>query len=636
MPHLRSAVLALVLVAAAASAHAFRDAGDEATSVEPVLAYRLSVPHPGQRELLVELTIARAGEPVDLRMSQTSPGRYALHEFAKNVFDMRATDAGGKPLPIDHVSPSRWLVAAHDGAVHIRYRVFGDRVDGTYLGVGPLHAHVNPPAALAWPAGVDGPIRVTVDVPPGSGWSVATQLQPGAAPDTWLAPNLQFLMDSPLEIGRHAVRSFEADLPAGASSSARPQMTAVLHHLGDADALDSIVEGLHRIVREEAAIFGEYPPFEGGRYTFLFDFLPWAAGDGMEHRNSAVITGSADGAMLVQHALETAAHEFFHSWNVERIRPRALEPFDFEAPSASSELWLAEGFTSYYEDVVLARTGLVTFEQAIRGLQVAVDAVVNAPALTFRSAAEMSRMASLVDGSNPVDRTNWPSTYLSYYTHGQALGLGFDLAIRERTGNRVSLDDFMRAMWRVHGRPGGSRPGYVDVPYGLDDVRARLAEVTGDRAFADGLVSRFVEGHDRMDYARLLATAGLVLRKRHPGQPSLGATTLQPTGDALRLASQPPIGSPLYLAGLGEDDQIASVNGKTVVGFDTLEKAIARLSPGATVTVRFARRGEPREQSTTVTLVEDPALDLVPIEKTGGTLTESAQRIRRVWLGWKP
>jgi predicted metalloprotease with PDZ domain len=635
MPQLRSVVAALVLVAGAAAAHALGAAPGEAPPAEPVLAYRLSVPNPGQRELQVELTIARASGPVDLRMSRTSPGRYALHEFAKNVFDMRATDASGTPLAVDHVSPSRWLVAAHEGAVRIRYRVFGDRVDGTYLGVGPTHAHVNPPAALAWPAGVDGPIALTVDVPPGSGWTVATQLPPGTAPGTWIAPNLQFLLDSPLEIGRHAVRMFEPALPPNASSSVRPQITAVLHHLGDADALDPIVEGLERIVREEAAIFGEYPPFEDGRYTFLFDFLPWAAGDGMEHRNSTVITGSADGAMLQQHALETAAHEFFHAWNVERIRPRALEPFDFEGPSASSELWLAEGVTSYYEDVVLARTGFVTFEQAIRGLQVAVDAVMNAPAITFRSAAEMSRMASLVDGANPVDRTNWPSTYLSYYTHGQALGLGFDLAIRERTGNRVSLDDFMRAMWRVHGRPGGSRPGYVDRPYGLDDVRARLAEVTGDRAFADGLVSRFVEGRERMDYAHLLSTAGLVLRKRHPGQPSFGATTLQPTGDALRLASQPPIGSPLYLAGLGEDDQITSVNGRTVVGFDTLDKAIARLTPGAAVTVRFARRGEPREQTTSVTLVEDPALEIVPVEKAGGTLTSAARRVRETWLSWK-
>jgi predicted metalloprotease with PDZ domain len=604
----------------------------DTTAGGPVLSYRLAIPEPGHRELQVELRVSDLDGPLDLRMSRTSPGRYALHEFAKNVFDIMATDDEGRALTVDHVEPSRWLIRGHSGTVRVHYRVFGDRVDGTYLGVGPLHAHVNPPATFAWPAGLDRPITIAIDVPPGSGWTVATQLPPGDAPNTWRAPTLAFLMDSPLEISRHFVRRFHATLPEGSAGPA-PEIDVVLHHLGGPEPMDALVAGLQRVVREEAEIFGEYPPFEGGRYTFLFDFLPWATADGMEHRNSTVVTGTADGAMLQHQALETGAHEFFHAWNVERIRPRSLEPFDLQHASVSGELWLAEGVTSYYEDVVLARAGLITFDQAIRGFQVAIDALMNSQAPTFRSAAEMSRMASLFDGANPVDRTNWSSTYLSYYTHGQALGIGFDLAIREKTGNRKSLDDFMRVMWQVHGRPGGARPGDVDRPYTLDDVRSRLGEVTGDRAFADGTVLRFVEGHERMDYAGLLATAGLVLRRRHPGQPSLGQTALQPTGDALRLASQPPVGSPLYLAGLGEDDEVTGINGKAVVGFDTLDRAFAHLAPGAVVSLRFSRRGEQREQTARVTLVEDAALEIVPIERTGRPLTDAARRLRAAWLG---
>ncbi len=607
-------------------------APQDPTPSGPVLNYRLSIPEPGHRELQVELRVSDLQGPLDLRMSRTSPGRYALHEFAKNVFDLTATDDEGRRLAVDHVEPNRWLVTGHAGVVRVRYRVFGDRLDGTYLAIGPLHAHVNPPAAFAWPAGLDRPIRVAVDVPPDSGWTVATQLPPGDAPNTWTAPTLAFLMDSPLEVSRHVVRTFEAQLPDG-SSGPRPQIDVVLHHLGGTEPMEGLVAGLERLVREEAAVFGEYPPFEGGRYTFLFDFLPWAVGDGMEHRNSTVITGTAEGAMLPQQALEAAAHEFFHAWNVERIRPRALEPFDLEHPSASGELWLAEGFTSYYEDLVLARAGLITFDQAIRAFQVSVEAVTNSPAPGLRSAVEMSRMAALFDGANPVDRTNWSSTYLSYYTQGQALGLGFDLAIREKTGNRQSLDDFMRAMWQAHGRPGGSRPGDVDRPYTLADVGARLADVTGDRGFAGDLMSRFVEGHERMDYRHLLATVGLVLRRRHPGQPSLGLTTLQPTGDALRLASQPPIGSPLYLAGLGEGDEVTGINGKAIVGFETLDRAVAHLAPGTVVSLRFSRRGEQREQTVRVTLVEDPALEIVPVERTGGELTDAERRLRDSWLG---
>ena len=176
-------------------------------------------------------------------------------------------------------------------------------------------------------------------------------------------------------------------------------------------------------------------------------------------------------------------------------------------------------------------------------------------------------------------------------------------------------------------------PGEVDAPYTLADVRARLGEVTGDPAFGDALVTRYVEGRERMDYARLLLAAGLVLRPRHPGQPSLGATTLQPTGDGLRLASQPPLDSPLYLAGLGEGDEITSVNGRAVTGFDALDRAIARLGPGARVSLRFARRGERLEQSATVALIEDPTLELVAVEKIGSPLGEAQRAFRDRWIG---
>jgi predicted metalloprotease with PDZ domain len=623
-----------LLLAAFVAALGVRAAGvaRPGTPDPPPIAYHLSVPNPVHRELEVEMVVAALDGPLDARMSRTSPGRYAVHEFARNVFDVRAADGAGRPLRVDHLEPNRWVVGGHDGTVRLRYRVFGDRLDGTYLSVGPAHAHVNPPAALLWPADLDRAATVRLDVPPGSGWRVATQLPRGHVEGTWIADTLAFLMDSPIEASRHAARTFDADLPTPDSGGPPPSITVVLHHPGRDDEIEPIVEGLRRIVRTEAAVFGEYPKFEDGRYTFLLDFLPWALGDGMEHRNSTVITGSSAGELLRRQALETAAHEFFHAWNVERIRPRTLEPFDFERPAVSSELWLAEGFTSYYQDLTLARARLVPFEQTLRSLQASVDALAASPALAYRSAAEMSRMASLVDGANPAQPTNLPGTFLSYYTHGHALAIGFDLAIRERTGSRRSLDDFMRAMWHAHGRPGGVRQGFVDAPYTMDDVRARLAEVTGDRAFGDALVSRFVEGRERMDYARLLATAGLVLRPLRPGRPSLGAVPLQPTGDGLRLGSTPPHGSPLHLAGLGQDDEIVSIDGKVIDSPAAVDRALARLAPGVTIPVRFARRGEP-EQTTRVTLVEDPALEIVPIERTGRALGDAARRVRDAWLG---
>ena len=633
MPSRRRSLSTLLLVAVAVAAAAAAGPAGEPRDI-PVIAYRLSVPEPAHRELQVQLVVTDLHGPLDLRMSRTSPGRYALHEFAKNVFDVQATDGAGRSLDVQHVEASRWLVPGHDGTVTVRYRVFGDRVDGTYLAIGPAHAHINPPAALAWPAGLDRPITIAIDVPAQSGWTVATQLLPGSAPNTWEAPTFQYLMDSPIEMSRFVMRTFEADLPEG-TPGPRPTIAVVLHHLGGDEEIAPIVEGLRRVVRSAASVFGEYPPFEGGRYTFLLDYLPWATGDGMEHRNSTVITGSAEGATIARQALETAAHEFFHAWNVERIRPRALEPFDFERPAASGELWLAEGVTQLLpgRDAGARRAWRASTRRSAASGR-SIEAVAKTPALAFRSAAEMSRMASLVDGANPR-RSHQLAEHATSRTTRTAHALG------ARPRPRDPRADRQRALARrLHaGDVARARPArWCAAGLGRRAVHARRRPGPARRghrrsAFGDALVTRYVEGRERMDYAHLLLAAGLILRQRHPGRPSFGQTTLQPTGDGLRLASQPPLGSPLYLAGLGEGDEITAVNGRSVTGFDTLERAIARLGPGATVSLRFARRGEREERSATAGLVEDASLELVAVEKTGGTLSDAQRVFRDRWIG---
>ena len=320
----------------------------------PELRYSLSFPEAQQRVMQVEMAVSAIAGPVELVMSRTSPGRYGMHEFAKNVFDVRASDSMGHALSVERPAPHRWRVAPRDGTVRVSYRVYGDRLDGTYLAIDSSHAHINVPAALMWVRGLEARPATIVIVPPaGSGWRVATQLFPTADPLTFTAPNLAYLADSPIEASRHVLRTFRA--PAVGGAVAGPTMSLALHADGAADA-DACVDGLRRIVSEEAAVFGEYPPFDAGGYTFLADYWPWASGDGMEHRNSTVLTGSAPLSGSPRYLLETAAHEFFHAWNVERIRPRSLEPFDLESVNMSGELWLAEGVTTYYEKLVMERS----------------------------------------------------------------------------------------------------------------------------------------------------------------------------------------------------------------------------------------------------------------------------------------
>jgi predicted metalloprotease with PDZ domain len=596
------------------------------------IKYRFSFPEPEHHWMLVEaaFTGLPAG-PVELHISRSSPGRYALHEFAKNVYDMTVVDGAGHALTASPVDPSAWSVSGHDGTVRVTYRVFGDRVDGTYFAVDRTHAHINMPAVILWARGFDlDPTEVTFVRPAGLAWDVASQLMPTGDPLVFTAPNFQYLMDSPSEFGTITWRTIRAaDLPGATPGDARVFRLAIHHTGSDADA-DALTDGVRKVLVAERKVFGDFPAYEPGTYTFLLDYLPWANGDGMEHRNSTVITSRSAIAGNLSGKLETIAHEFFHCWNVERIRPATLEPFAFDRANMSGELWLAEGVTSYYNTLALARAGVTPAAEFARSAGRFAEAVMTSPSTKFRSAEDMSRLAPFVDAASPVDRTNWGNTFLSYYTFGGALGLGFDLAIREHTNGRASLDDFMRAMWKTHGLPGGSRPGYVDHPYTVADVRARLSEVT-DRAFADDLITRYVEGHDAMDYTQLFGLAGFVMRRAHPGAASLGALAFDRGASSLRVVAPTRIGSAAYAAGLDMDDEITKIGDETVSKADDLDAVLKRHKPGDRIAIAFVRRGRP--ETTDATLQEDGTLEVLPVESTGGAPTEAQKAFRAAWIG---
>jgi predicted metalloprotease with PDZ domain len=333
-----------------------------------------------------------------------------LHEFAKNVFDVRAYDASGKELTLVRPNPHQWSLSQHGDQVRVVYKVFGNHVDGTYLGIDASHAHMNMPATLMWARGLDArAVRITFAPAAGSKWKPATQLFPTSEPWSFTAPNLQYLMDSPTELSDYTLRSFTVKNPDGKEYTIR---TAV-HHDGDPSVIDGYAAGAEKIVNEAAAVFGEFPAFDTGTYTFLGDYVPWGGGDGMEHRNSTVVASATSfkNPQAALAALGTLSHEFFHCWNVERIRPKSLEPFNFEDANISGELWLAEGFTQYYGPLIMVRAGVAIPDPA--GLVRNAVAVVNSPARRFRSAVEMSQMAPFSDAAVAIDETNLPTTFIS-------------------------------------------------------------------------------------------------------------------------------------------------------------------------------------------------------------------------------
>jgi predicted metalloprotease with PDZ domain len=370
----------------------------------------------------------------------------------------------------------------------------------------------------------------------------------------------------------------------------------------------------------------------------------------MEHRNSTVVASATSFKNLaaVRAALGTVAHEFFHCWNVERIRPKTLEPFNFEDANVSGELWLAEGFTQYYGMLLMARAGLSPSDQGV-GLTGSALEILNAPGRQFHSAVEMSQMAPFTDAAAAIDETNFSNTFISYYTYGAAIATALDLSLRGRSDGRITLDDYMRAMWLAYGKPDGPSPAIIAKPYTLQDARDRLAAVSGDRGFANDFFDKYIEGRQAPDYATLFARAGLVLRRRNPHGPwagvldenppviarrarrSVSAVATDPsTGAGVGITELVPWGSPAFAAGLEEADIITAVDGRPVDSGEQWQSAIRAHKPGDRIAVAYTRDGA--KATTTLILGEDPALEVVPTESAGGRLTREQQGFRDGWL----
>lgn len=582
----------------------------------------IAFPNALHREAEVSLTFREVpAGPLEVRMARSSPGRYAAHDFAKNVYAVRATDADGRPLPVERVRPNVWRVSDHRGTVRFAYTLYADRADGTYAGVDASRAHLNIPATFAYaPALADRPIYATFN-PPDSLWRIATQLEPTADPHTFRAPHLQYFMDSPTHLGRLDVREWQVGPP-----NARQTVRLALNHRGTSDEATQFTDLTKRVVNEMAAVFGEFPRFDFGTYTFIACYRPNCAGDGMEHRNSTSLTSSASLAQASQGLLGTVSHEFFHAWNVERIRPAALEPFDFSDANMSGELWFAEGFTNYYGPLVIHRAGITTAAQYARQISGAVNTLTNHPGRNYFGPIGMSQQAPFVDAATSIDPNNRANTFISYYTYGEGLGLALDLSLRTR-GH--TLDEVMQLMWR---RFGPQTEAYAPRRgYAVADIEAAVAEVSGDRVFTREFFARFIYGSELPDYSTLLGHAGFVLRRPAMSQAWIGDTRLSAFEGEVIVAGPTTLGSPMYEVGLAAGDRILTLDSTAVATTEDVARALAAARAGAKMSITWmARDGE---RSGVMTLRGNPRVEIVPFEDAGRTPTAEQLAFRRAWLG---
>ena len=582
------------------------------TPVQPAVSYQLSFSNAAHHEAAIQARFEGVSSAhLLLSMSSASPGRYAPHAFAKNIYDLKATDSTGKVLPLQRISSSQWSVGQHNGTVIINYRLYGDWGDGTYNQIDRTHAHLNMPATLLFAQDyAKQPASLRFDVPDAR-WTIATQLQL-QADGSYAAPDLQYLMDSPVELSAHSLRSWKV---ADKHSEATIQL--VLHHQGTEQQLDTFTEKAKAVVAEQQKIFGEYPKFDYGQYLFIADYLPYVDGDGMEHRNSTILTDERSLSEANYAQIETLSHEFFHAWNVERLRPADLEPFDFQRANMSRNLWFAEGVTNYYGKLVLSRTGHFDLATYLDKAVTALNKVQQSPGRQFFSATGMSELAPFVDAAVSVDPTNYANSYISYYTYGEVLGLALDLTLRTEFDG-LSLDLLMRKLWQDFGKVGR--------PYTEQDLQQALAELTANPDFAKNFFSRYIYGQQLPDFEALFAAMGLKLAAAKPTQAFLTAATLLEQDKQLKVDSNTLIGTPLYQAGVDKGDLLLKLGRYKLSSKAQWDKALASYKVGDTTELSFSSRG--KTYSTQVTFTADQSWALTENKEA------SAEQLtkRALWL----
>jgi predicted metalloprotease with PDZ domain len=574
--------------------------------------YTVEAPNAAHHEAEITVTVQGAKtDSVEFVMSKASPGRYATHEFAKNVYNVRAVDAKNNPLTVVKSASNAYKVK-NAATIKLTYTLFANRADGTYAGIARNGYQLNIPASFIWVRGLDQtPVSVEFKNLP-EGWSVASQLFPTAKKEVFTAPNFQYFMDSPIKVGKLHWRNWTVKNPNGKTYT----IELALEADAPAVAIDSFTNNLKKVVDESIAIFGEVPEFDNGKFTFIASLNPYIQGDGMEHRNSTIVNSRRqfDGSNSF---MGTFAHEFFHAWNVERIRPKSLEPFQYDQVNMSEALWLAEGFTQYYTSVIMTRAGLMTPEVFLRSMNGLINSKESAPGGKY-SAVENSQRAVFVDAGVAVDETNYQNMFSSYYSHGGALGLALDLQLRSQFNK--TLDDFMTALWVKHGK--------TEIPYTLPDVEKVLESIT-NKSFAQKFFNDYVYNSRPINYSTLLNQAGYELALMSENSNWIGGGMFRPgkTGLVVEMATRK--FTPLYDAGLDVGDEIISVNGVTVKKKEDLDQVINSLKIGESVNIEFISYGDTIQSK--LKIEANPAQVIRPMTNK----TSAQEAFVQKWIGAK-
>ena len=567
------------------------------TASRPQIHFLVQVPEPAHHRIRITLTAGVQGEPLTLALPAWIPGSYMIRDFARNIVKMTAR-VDGRAVPVERLDKQTWRVAGVSGFLAVDYSIYAHDLSVRGAHVDDSHAYFNGTSVFLRLRGMEAfPHGVRIEQPGSPAaeqWRVATTLPPVAVDargfGEYRADSYAALIDYPVEIAEGAETRFNVD-------GVEHRMFFTGRHRAD---LGRVGADVARICEVHGKLFGMPLPIE--QYLFLVTVVGDGYG-GLEHCDSTSLIcsrgdlprpGNGEVNDGYRRFLGLCSHEYFHLWNVKRIRPERLASSDLSSEAYSELLWAFEGITSYYDDLALVRAGVITRDAYLEMLGRNVTRLMRGSGRHLQSVAESSFYAWTKFYKQDE---NAPNAVVSYYVKGGLVALGLDVRLREVSGDQTCLDDLMRALWERYGMTG------IDVPE--DGIESLAAELAG-RDLGD-FFGAYVHGTGELPLADWLAALGVGMRLRPardpgdagglgsggdetpPPRPVLGAAWIADNG-AARL-TQVSDGGAAQAAGLSPGDIVLAVDGLRA-GADSLAERVAACPPHEPVTIHAFRRDE--------------------------------------------
>jgi predicted metalloprotease with PDZ domain len=578
---------------------------------QPQLHYHVSMPHPESHLFWVELYIYNWKMPIlDVKLPVWTPGSYLIREYSRHLQGFKANTLSGQPLPWQKCSKNHWQVETFTPSksaskIRIEYQVFANELSVRTNHLDTSHGYFNGAALFFYVPGFEQlPIEITV-VPPLSTWQVTTVLPAIAQPHTYLAKDYDTLVDSPFEIGTHALQTFEV---------LDKSHQFAIWGTGNFKT-EQIIQDTIRIIQAEAQIFDGLPY---DRYLFLLHLSSQGNG-GLEHKDSCTLNYPRLGFRdkdKYNRFMQLVAHEFFHLWNVKRIRPQALELFNYDQENYTPSLWFSEGTTSYYDLQIPLRAGIYDVPTFLSHLGKEITRFLTTPGRLVQPLQESSFDAWIKLYRPDANSAN---SQMSYYLKGEMVSLLLDLLIRDRFDNQRSLDDVMRQLWQQFGIP---ERGFT--PEQLQHVIETVADCSLNEFW-----QCYLDGTEELPFNQYLAPFGLWLNPEELDSDAPSYLGLMVKSEAGReMIKVVDSNSPAQKAGLDSGDELLAVNDIRIVA-DQLNERLKDFQPGDAIHVTVFRRDQLLTCTAVLTSPRPHRYEVVPIS----TSSPAQQQKFAGWLG---